>query len=291
MFGRKRLKRAFEVLRLHANGLRLGFGFDGLLDRHRPLLLQHGFGHAVGKGWAHRQVFRHGLRFGEQVCRFNQTVEKAPSQAFLRRHGAAGEQQFRRSALPDDAGQQRASAHVRPRQADAGEQKRGFGFLGAIAQVASQRHHRARAGADAVYRADDGLRAVAHGFDQIAGHAGEFQHLGHAHFGERADDFKHIATAAKVAACAGDDDGFDVCGVLQVAKQVAQLGVGVKSQRVFALWAVQGDRSDAALFVDLFVAPCEMGGVVVGFGVELLAHRVGWADKMLHDEMLSKSAV
>ena len=48
------------------------------------------------------------------------------------------------------------------------------------------RQDRAGAGADAVDRRDDRLRAGAHRLDEIAGHARESEQLGHRHFGQRA---------------------------------------------------------------------------------------------------------
>lgn len=65
---RKRGIGAVVILGHHANGLGLGLGFNGLLYRHGPLLVQHGFGDAIGKGGAAGQfvgqrqgVVHHGL--------------------------------------------------------------------------------------------------------------------------------------------------------------------------------------------------------------------------------------
>ena len=48
----KSVIRPLVVLGQHTNRLRLGLGFYRLVDRHRPLLVQHGFGHAVCKSGA-----------------------------------------------------------------------------------------------------------------------------------------------------------------------------------------------------------------------------------------------
>ena len=122
-----------------------------------------------------------------------QRVEKAPLQAFLCVHGAAREQQFGRTALADQAGQQRAGTHIGTSQANAGEQKSRLGLLRAKAHIGSQSHHRPSPGANAVNRRNDGLWAQPHGLDQLTRHARELQQLGHAHLGERANDFMHIA--------------------------------------------------------------------------------------------------
>ena len=52
----------------------------------------------------------------------------------------------------------------------------------AEAEVAGERDHRAGAGADAVDRRDDRLRAVPHCLDEIARHAREREELGHVIF-------------------------------------------------------------------------------------------------------------
>ena len=206
-----------------------------------------------------------------------QRIEKAPLQAFVGGHGAAGEEQFRRPALADQARQQCAGAHVGAGQADAGEQKGGAGLRRSQPQVGRQRHHRAGTGANAVDCRYDGLRAGAHGLDQVTGHAGEFEQCGHAHFGQRANDFMHVAARAEIAARAGQHDDLHVGGVVQGAKQVAQLGVGRKGQRILALRAVQRQRGNAVV-----EGIGEMLRLVGGQCVELRTHGVGRADVMFH---------
>ena len=124
---------------------------------------------------------------------------------------------------------------------------------------AAQRDHRAGAGADAVDRRDDRLRAAADRLDEVAGHAREGEQLGHRHLRQRPDDLVHVAAGAEVAAGAGDDDGANVLGARQRAEQVAQLGVRLERQRILLLGAIEGHRRDA--IDDL---PAEVAGRVIG---------------------------
>eukprot|EP01034_Spumella_vulgaris_P031080 gene31080-38410_t len=117
----------------------------------------------------------------------------------------------------------------------------------------------AGAGANAVDGGDHRLRTGAHGFHQVAGHAGEGQQAGHVQFGERADDVVHVAAGAEVLAGAGDDDRLHITGVRQRAEQVAQLGVGVEGEGVLAFRAVQRDGGDAGAHFEL-----EVRGLIVG---------------------------
>jgi len=129
------------------------------------------------------------------------------------------------AALADQARQHGAGAHIAAGQPDPHEQKRHLGAFGAVAQVRCHGDAGAGAGADAVDGGDHRLAAGAHGLDQIAGHAGEFQKLRHLHLGQRADDFMHITTRAKITAGAGDDHRINILGVVELAEGVAQLGV------------------------------------------------------------------
>ena len=56
--GDERLVRAPEVLCLHAQGLRLGFRLDRLIQAHVPFLAQHGLGHHVTEGRSRRELGR-----------------------------------------------------------------------------------------------------------------------------------------------------------------------------------------------------------------------------------------
>jgi len=49
LFGGKGLISALKIVRRHANCLGLGFRFNGLVQPQIPFLMQHLFGHAVGK--------------------------------------------------------------------------------------------------------------------------------------------------------------------------------------------------------------------------------------------------
>ena len=65
----------------------------------------------------------------------------------------------------------------------------------------------------------------------------------------------------------GDNDRLDVVGVAQFAERVAQLGIAVESQWIFAVRPAEGDGGDLA--VD---RPVEMLGLKVA--ALLRAHRV-----------------
>ena len=182
-----------EVLGLHADGLRLSFGFNRLLNCHRPFLVQHGLGHAMRKCWAVGQFLGQCNGIGKQGVGRYQPVKEAPSRTLLCGHRATGKQQLGRSPLANQARQQSASTHVATGQTDPGKQERRLGAFGAQAKIAGQRNHRAGAGTDAVNCSDDRLRATAHRQNHVAGHAGEFEQLGHFHRDQRADDFVNIA--------------------------------------------------------------------------------------------------
>jgi len=54
----------------------------------------------------------------------------------------------------------------------------------------------------------------------------------------------YVTTGAEVASAAPHDNGVDVVGINQRAKQVAQFCVGVEGQGVLALGAIEGDGGD-----------------------------------------------
>ena len=112
----------------------------------------------------------------------DQPVVEAPALAFLGGHHPAGEQQFGGAALADDPRQDRAGAHVAAGEADAGEQEGGLRLRRRDPDVRGHRQDRAGAGADAVERRDDRLRAGAHRLDQVAGHPGEGEQARHRPF-------------------------------------------------------------------------------------------------------------
>jgi MFS family permease len=252
---------AAVIARLHADRLRLRLGLDRLIDGHVPFLMQAHLSHGVGEGRPGCKLGGKRDRVRQHGFRLDQPVEEAPALALLRRHGAAGVEELRGAALADDARQDRAGTHVGAGKADAHEQKRGLGPRRADAHVGRHGEDRAGAGADAVHRGDDRLRTGAHRLDQIAGHAREGEKaIGVAvllHLDQRADDFMHVAAGAEIAAGACEDDGLDGFVVDQLAKEIAQLAVGVEGERIFSLRPVQRDDADLALNV-----PLEMLGLV-----------------------------
>src|SRR5207248_4504509 len=54
---------ALVVVGLHADGLRLRFRLNGLVNPHAPFLMNAALGHGVSECRPFRQLFRHGLRF------------------------------------------------------------------------------------------------------------------------------------------------------------------------------------------------------------------------------------
>jgi len=234
----------------------------------------------VREGGTLRELRGKLVRGGQQRGVLVQRVEEAPGVALARGHGAAGEQQLARASLANHARQQGAGAHVGAGEAHAGEEECHRGLRRAQAQVGSQRHHRAGAGANAVERGHDGLRAGAHGAHQRTRHAGEGQQLGHGHLGERADDFVHVATGAEVIARAGEHHRLDVGAFLQGQEPVAQFCVRVEGQRVLALGAVERDGGHTAVH-----AECEVTGACIGHGGVLAAHGVVVGDGVLHSSI------
>ena len=173
------------------------------------------------KGRAAGEFAGQRLRLFQQFGRLVQGIEKAPGQALRGGHGAPGEQQLRSAALANQPGQQGTGAHIGTSQPDPGEQKRGFGAGRAQPHVAGQRHHGAGTGANSVNGANDRLRTIAHGLDQVASHTGKGQQLGHAHAGEWADDLVHIAARAKICAGTGHYHRLDIGAAAQAVEQAA----------------------------------------------------------------------
>src|SRR3954469_12700027 len=86
LLGDERAIRAAEILGLHADRLRFGFGFDRLVDAHVPFLVQGLLGDAVREGRAAREIVGESLGLGEHAPRRAQPVEEAPALAFIRTH-------------------------------------------------------------------------------------------------------------------------------------------------------------------------------------------------------------
>ena len=104
------------------------------------------------------------------------------------------------------------------------------------------------------------MRAGAHGFHQVACHAGEFEQAGHFHFRQRADDFVHVAAGAEIAARAGDHHRLHVVDVIQRTEGIAQLGIRFKRQRVLALGTVERDSGNFAAHFPFEMLRFEIGG-------------------------------
>jgi hypothetical protein len=103
----------------------------------------------------------------------------------------------------------------------------------------------ARAGADAVHRRDDGLRACAHGLDQIPGHACELEQARGIPMGERTDDLVDIAAGTEILSRARQHDGANAAFRGQRGEQREQFSVGVERQRVLAFRPIQRHDADS----------------------------------------------
>ena len=98
-----------------------------------------------------------------------------------------------------------------------------------------------------------------HGFDEIACHPCESQQIFHIHFGQRPDDFVHIASGAEIAPRSSDDHNIDVGGICQITEQVSQFCVGIEGQRVFAFGSIESNGGNPALALPQEV-PCFVAG-------------------------------
>ena len=84
--GGEGLEGAAEILGRHADRLRLRLGFDDLVEAHRPFLMQHRLGHAVGEPRAVGERARAARRPRSAVAPARmQRVEEAPALALLGR--------------------------------------------------------------------------------------------------------------------------------------------------------------------------------------------------------------
>jgi hypothetical protein len=110
----------------HADRLRLRLGFDRLLDGHRPFLVQHGLGDAVGEGRAVGELAGQRLRLGSSASGGTARLKKPQRSPSSPSQRPAGVEQLAGAALADDARQHGARAHVATGQADAVEQEGGL---------------------------------------------------------------------------------------------------------------------------------------------------------------------
>ena len=147
--------------------------------------------------------------------------------------------------MADDPRQDRAGAHVRARQADAGEQEGGLGVGRGEPQVAGHRHDRPGAGADAFDRGDDRLRAAAHRPHQVAGHPGEVEQARRASILVSGPMISWTSPPEqKLPPAPVSTTAFTSRRVVQRAEGVAKLGIAFEGQRVLALGPVERDRRD-----------------------------------------------
>ena len=86
------LIRTLEIVRCHANCLCLGFSVNRLVQCHIPFLMQHFFGHGVGKGRTEGEFGGQRRRGRQEFFRCAQAIEKAPALRFVTSHAATGKQ-------------------------------------------------------------------------------------------------------------------------------------------------------------------------------------------------------
>src|SRR5215204_6241485 len=238
---------AGEVLGRHAQGLRHGLGLDRLLDRHRPLHGEHALRHGVAEGRTRGDLASERARLVLEALRSRKPAEEAPGGALIGRHEAAGVEELRRPALADDAGQDRAGAHVAAGESDLVEQERDLRPWRANADVGGHCDDGAGPGADAVDSGDDRLRRGPHRLDELAGHAREGGQPLRAHLDQRPDDLEHVAAGREIAAGAGDHHRLHRVVLLAGKEEVGELAVAREGERVLALRAVERDRRDLVL--------------------------------------------
>src|ERR1700728_1268542 len=101
-----------EVVGLHAERLRLRLGFDGIVDRYRPFLLQALLGHGVREGWTIGKPCGHLPGMREYFVRADGRVVEAEALRLFAAHRPAGEKKLGRASRSDDARQDVAGAHI-----------------------------------------------------------------------------------------------------------------------------------------------------------------------------------
>ncbi|MPM75239.1 hypothetical protein SDC9_122231 [bioreactor metagenome] len=93
----------------------------------------------------------------------------------------------------------------------------------------------------------------------------------------------HIATRAEVAAGADQHHRLHILRPLELVKQVAQLGVGIKRQRILALRTIESDGCHAILHL-----PLEMCGPIARQQL-VIASLQRWIDCIFAHVCLQKS--
>src|SRR6476660_10628143 len=236
-----------EIFRLHADRLRERLRLDCVIKRHRELLVQHGFRHAVRERRSARKLLRKRHRICFELVGSDNAIEKAPALALLRCHDTSGIKKLRRAAMADDARQQSAGAHVAASKPNTGEQKCGLGLRRAQTHVAEQGDHRARPHTDAVNRRDDRLRAGAHRLHKLAGHPRKLEKSLHVTAGQRPNNVVNIPAGAEIATVRAKHDDLDIAGALKLAEGLPEFSITFESDRVLPFGALQRDHSNAVL--------------------------------------------
>jgi hypothetical protein len=158
--------------------------------------------------------------------------------------GIAEINQLRRFAQPDDPRQQIERPHIRARETNLHEQKGGARLIAKDPQIGREHEHRTRSRGDAIDGGDDRLLEFAHIFDDVAGHAREVVQLVTFHLEQRADDVGDAAAGTKTFAGAGQDDNFDLIVARQIEKNLFEIAVRLKRQRIEFVRIVEPNGSD-----------------------------------------------
>ena len=93
----------------------------------------------------------------------------------------------------------------------------------------------------------------------------------------------HIAARAEVAARADQHHGLYILRPLELVKQVTQLGIGIKRQRILALRAIEGDGGHTICHL-----PLEMRGLIARQQL-VIASLQRWIDCIFAHVCLQKS--
>ena len=152
-------------------------------------------------------------------------------------------------AQTDDAGEEPRGSHVRPGEADLGEEESDLRRFGGDADVARSRDHRARARHRAVQRPDDRAAALPHRQDQVARQTRELEQALVVAAEQGTDDVFHVAPGAERPSGARDHQGAHARLHVQGPEGVPKLRVHLEGKCVEALGAVERDRGDAGLRV------------------------------------------
>src|SRR5690606_11428532 len=118
------------------------------------------------------------------------------------------EENLKSAAGSHDPGEEVGSPHVRPGEADLGEQEVDLDALSGQAQVAGQGNDGPRPGSGPVQGGNDRFFQLTHVEDYLAGHPGELEMALYVALEQGLDNLEDIASRAEGLAATGEDDRF-----------------------------------------------------------------------------------